>query len=80
VSFSVVAHGPATLDGWDISYYAEKQRLALYDFDEEQLRPYFPTERVVSGMFEIVEGIKGASLANAQAIDKKEQNRKLSRH
>jgi oligopeptidase A len=40
---------------WDISYYAEKQRQALYEFDEEQLRPYFPAERVVSGMFEIVE-------------------------
>jgi len=33
-----------------------KQRLALYDFDEEQLRPYFPAERVVEGMFEISGG------------------------
>ena len=34
---------------WDIAYYAEKQRAALYDFDEEALRPYFPLERVVAG-------------------------------
>src|SRR5271166_1814724 len=27
------------LDPWDIGYYAERQRAALYDFDEEQLRP-----------------------------------------
>ena len=41
------------LEPWDIGYYAEKQRLALYDFDEEELRPYFSLDRVVAGMFEI---------------------------
>ena len=42
------------LQPWDVAYYAEKQRAALYDFDEEALRPYFPLERVVAGMFDIV--------------------------
>ncbi len=37
---------------WDVGYWAEKQRAALYDFDEEELRPYFPLERVVDGMFD----------------------------
>jgi len=41
------------LEPWDIGYWAEKQRAALYDFDEEALRPYFPLERVVDGMFQI---------------------------
>jgi oligopeptidase A len=44
---------------WDIAYYAEKQRAALYDFDEEELRPYFPLDRVVNGMFEIVHRLYG---------------------
>jgi len=47
------------LQPWDTSYWAEKQRRALYDFDEEELRPYFPAERVVEGMFEIVERLFG---------------------
>ncbi len=34
--------GKSELQPWDIAYYAEKQRTALYDFDEEALRPYFP--------------------------------------
>ena len=38
---------------WDVAYYAEKQRAALYDFDEEALRPFFPLEKVVQGMFTI---------------------------
>jgi oligopeptidase A len=47
--------GPGTpeLELWDIGYYAEKQRAALYDFDQEALRPYFPLDRVVEGMFSI---------------------------
>lgn len=44
---------------WDIAYYAEKQRAALYNFDEEELRPYFPLERVVNGMFDIVQRLYG---------------------
>src|SRR6202049_145522 len=51
--------GKGELQSWDIAYYAEKQRTALYDFDEEALRPYFPLESVVSGMFEIVHRLYG---------------------
>ncbi len=47
------------LEPWDIGYWAEKQRQALYDFDEEALRPYFPLERVVAGMFEIFHRVFG---------------------
>jgi oligopeptidase A len=47
------------LDPWDVAYYSEKQRLARYDFDEEELRPYFSLERVLSGLFEIVSRLYG---------------------
>ena len=47
------------LASWDVAYYAEKQRSALYDFDEEALRPYFPMERVVGGLFELVHRLYG---------------------
>ena len=40
------------LEPWDVGYYSEKQRRALYDFDEEALRPYFAADRVVDGLFE----------------------------
>lgn len=45
--------GYETINPWDTSYLAEKQRKALYDFDEEELRPYFELDRVAAGMFDI---------------------------
>jgi len=47
------------LEPWDIGYYAEKQRVALYDFDEEALRPYFEVTGVVEGMFALCERLFG---------------------
>ncbi len=51
--------GYETLEPWDMAYVAEKQRLALYQFDEEELRPYFELERVVAGMFAIFSELFG---------------------
>jgi oligopeptidase A len=53
---------------WDIAYYAEKQRAALYDFDEEALRPYFPLDRVVDGMFEVVHRLYGIRVVEKQGV------------
>jgi oligopeptidase A len=60
--------GKAELRPWDVAYYAEKQREALYDFDEEALRPYFSLERVVSGMFEIVQRLYGIRVVEKQGV------------
>jgi oligopeptidase A len=60
--------GKRELDPWDIAYYAEKQRAALYDFDEEALRPYFPLESVIRGMFEIVHRLYGISLVENPGV------------
>ena len=51
--------GYPTVEAWDIAYLAEKQRQALYDFDDEELRPYFQLDRVVEGMFDIFSRVLG---------------------
>ncbi len=44
---------------WNAAYWSEKRRKALYDFDSEQLRPYFPMASVMEGMFSIYAGLYG---------------------
>lgn len=40
------------LAAWDWAYYTEKQRKALYDFDESQMKPYLELDRVLEdGVF-----------------------------
>jgi oligopeptidase A len=54
--------GAPPLAPWDVSYYAEKQRRALYDLDEEELRPYFPADRVIEGLFAVARRLYGISV------------------
>jgi len=60
--------GAPELEPWDVAYYAEKQRAALYDFDEEALRPYFPMERVVAGLFDLVNRLYGIHVVEQPGV------------
>jgi oligopeptidase A len=53
---------------WDVTYWAEKQRRALFEFDEEELRPYFPLDRVVEGMFDIVSRLYGIRIVEREGL------------
>ncbi len=43
--------GDFMLEAWDWRYYAEELRLARYDFDENQIKPYLELERVIEAAF-----------------------------
>lgn len=45
------------LQPWDTAYYSEKLKKAKFDFTEEELREYFPLERVLEGLFKILNKI-----------------------
>lgn len=49
--------GVTELAPWDIGFYSEKQKQHLYAINDEELRPYFPEERVISGLFELIKRI-----------------------
>lgn len=47
------------LASWDWWYFAEKQRKAKYDLDDNELRPYFPLNQVRDGAFWVATRLYG---------------------
>ncbi len=56
---SETGNPPAPLNQWESAYWSEKLRRRKFDFDEEELRPYFPLPSVMAGMFTLVEKLFG---------------------
>ena len=53
------------LKHWDISFWAERQREAKFNFTAEELRPYFPLPQVLKGLFNLVQRIFGVTISPA---------------
>lgn len=51
-----------TLSPWEVAYWSELRRKELYDFDEEELRPYMSVQEVMKGMFDIVSALYGITV------------------
>lgn len=58
-NFAKELDGIDMLMPWDAGYYAEKLKKKLFDFDEEELRPFFKIENVVAGAFEVATKLYG---------------------
>lgn len=54
--------GVDTLEAWDIGYYSEKLRQNRYDISPETLRPWFPADRVINGLFQVTEKLFGVQI------------------
>jgi len=58
------------LEGWDWSYYADKVRKVKYNYDAEELRPYFKLEKVRDGIFQVVKKLYGLTFTEIRDIPK----------
>jgi oligopeptidase A len=51
--------GIDTVEPWDQYYAVERMRRTRFELDSEELRPYFPLEGVLDGLFEITKRLFG---------------------
>jgi len=47
------------MESWDWWYYAEKIRKEQYDLDENEIKPYFPVENAMKGVFYVANKLYG---------------------
>ncbi|ETV95086.1 hypothetical protein H310_11369 [Aphanomyces invadans] len=56
------------LEEFDIAYWTQQLRQARYNFDGEQLKPYFPMTKVLSGLFDFVLELFGIRVEPADGV------------
>jgi len=52
----------ASLEAWDVAFAAEHLRQKLFDFSQEDLKPYFPEKYVLEGLFSVTQKLYGLSM------------------
>jgi oligopeptidase A len=57
------------LQSWDVGYYSEKLREQRYSISQEILRAYFPIDKVLTGLFAIVEKLYGIQINELSGFD-----------
>ncbi|HSW70029.1 MAG TPA: M3 family metallopeptidase [Gammaproteobacteria bacterium] len=57
------------LECWDLGFYTEKLRMAKYAVSQEELRAYFPIDKVLSGMFTVMQRLFGIKIVERTDVD-----------
>ena len=57
------------MEKWDSAYYSEKLKQERFNFDDEQLKPYFKLENVIEGAFKSRQKLFGLQFIQTNAID-----------
>ena len=55
------------MQAWDVSYVSEKLREDKYAFSDQEVKQYFPEEKVLQGLFKVVETIFGVFVKKTSA-------------
>lgn len=62
------AHNEA-LQAWDIPFYSERLKEQKFSITDEELKPYFPEDTVLKGLFEVVSRLYGLTVEEQTGVD-----------
>ena len=62
--------GVTELEAWDVPFYSEQLKQQRYAISDEVLRPYFPEQQVLKGLFSVVERLFGMTVTEQQGVNK----------
>ncbi|MFD1259142.1 oligopeptidase A [Entomomonas asaccharolytica] len=65
----VAEQGITDMQSWDVSYYSEKLREDRYSISDETLRVYFPIDKVLTGLFKLVETLYNIQISELHNFD-----------
>jgi len=68
-SFANETAAMTDLEAWDVTYFAEKLRQQRYSISQEELKPYFPENKVVTGLFSVVNRLYGLDIKERKDVD-----------
>jgi oligopeptidase A len=68
-AFAQETAGMTELQAWDVTYFAEKLRQQRYSISQEELKPYFPENKVVTGLFSVVNRLYGLDIKERKDVD-----------
>ncbi|UWX60712.1 M3 family metallopeptidase [Chryseobacterium oranimense] len=71
------ADGIDELQGYDHTFYAEKLRKQKYDFNDEELKPYFPLDQVQDAVFGLAGKLFGLRFVERNDIPKYHEDVKV---
>ena len=57
----------AELAPWDLAYASEKLKAERFAFSEQQVRRYFPEDKVLAGLFRVAETLFGITIRESRA-------------
>ncbi|GGP96631.1 oligopeptidase A [Shewanella ulleungensis] len=68
-AFAKEHYDVSEMASWDLSFYAEKLQQHKYEVSQEILRPYFPENKVLSGLFFTVNKLFGLTINEQKGVD-----------
>jgi oligopeptidase A len=69
IDFAKREYQATDIQAWDLGYYSEQLKQQKYSISDEVLRPYFPEDKVVSGLFETVKRLFKINVVEREGVE-----------